>query len=153
MELQGLLEVAVYVHATEDESKVMKAVSNVLPGDIYEKISFEKIKVKGHYGNPINVLKANVRVDDLKALSRYILDRMENYDREYIHRSLERFIDSTGTLYFRFDKQEAYLGRIVLRSNDPICVRLRFDLPLGRGVDPVEYVRGILFEEIYRSPR
>ncbi len=153
MELQGLLEVAVYVHATEDESKVIKAISNVLPRDIYEKMSFEKVKAKGHYGNPINILKASIRVDDLKALSKYILDKMESYDREYIRRSLERFVDSTGTIYFRFDKQEAYLGRIVLKSSDPICVRLKFNIPPGRGIGPVEYVRGILFEEIHRSPR
>ncbi|MEM2739602.1 MAG: RNA-binding domain-containing protein [Candidatus Bathyarchaeia archaeon] len=149
--LHGLLELEVYVHATEDESKVMKAIGNILPKDLYEKISFDKVKARGHYGNPIIIIKAEVKVEDLESLSKHILDKMESYDREYVRKSLEIFVDSVGTIHFRFDKQEAYLGRIVLKSSDPICLRLRFEIPPGRGLDPVRYVRGILFEEVRRS--
>ncbi|MCX8162198.1 MAG: hypothetical protein N3E44_04310 [Candidatus Bathyarchaeota archaeon] len=148
MGLHGSLELEVYVHATEDESKVMKAVSNILPKDLYEKISFNKVKARGHYGNPIIIMKAEVKVEDPEVLSKYIIGKMESYDREYVRRSLERFINDVGTVYFRFDKQEAYLGRIVLRSDDPICVRLKFAIPSGRELDRVRYIGGILFEEV-----
>ncbi|MEM1559914.1 MAG: RNA-binding domain-containing protein [Candidatus Bathyarchaeia archaeon] len=151
MGVQGSLELEVYVHATEDEHKVMKAVSNILPRDLYEKLRFDRVRTRGHYGNPITVIKAEARLDDAKAISKYILEKMEKYDREYIRRNLEVFVDSVGTIYLRFDKQEAYLGRIVLKSSDPICVRLRFDIPPGGRINPIEYIGGIIFEEVRRS--
>jgi len=148
MELKGLLELEVYVHATEDESKVMKAIGNIVPKDLYEKIRFDKVKARGHYGNQITIIKAEVKIDDMKALSRYILDKMESYDREYLYKSLDRFMDHTGTVYLRFDKQNAYLGKVMLRTDDPICVRLKFEIPHGEKLDPVGYIRGMLFEEV-----
>lgn len=140
------LELEAYTHATEDEAKVLKALKNVVPPKVLTKVRIRKIRVKGHYGNPILIVKARIIKPNLADILGFLSERMEEYDKIYLSKNLDRFTDETGTLYLRFDKQEAYLGRLVLEKRDPICIRLKFKIPFDHSVRVKEYIKELILD-------
>ncbi len=118
----------VYVHATEDKDKVMRALMNVFPEHVKDKISVREERYEGHYGNPIVVLEAVI--DDPKAAEeafKGILDKLDDVDRRYLAASLDDRVDKSGSLYLRISKQHAYKGELkILESDDVIKVIVSF---------------------------
>jgi len=121
----SMIEVSLFVHATEDLDKVMESLKNVL-GDNIANISFHRDDLQGHYGNPITFLKAKIREDALiKGIMEALAERIENADRGYLLSNAERCTDDKGSFFLRLDKQAAYLGRIVASQADPIHIKIR----------------------------
>ena len=121
----SMIEVSLFVHATEDLDKVMESLKNVL-GDNIANISFHRDDLQGHYGNPIIFLKAKIREDALiKGIMEALAERIENADRGYLLSNAERCTDDKGSFFLRLDKQAAYLGRIVASQADPIHIKIR----------------------------
>ncbi len=121
---KDLVEVEAYAHATEDPSKVEEAIRNILFETVRDKIKLEKTTLRGHYGNPIIVYRGaveNVSEDLLLNLIR----RMSPEDRVSLKASLDIHLGKHNILYLRFNKQEAYLGRLKLDQIDAICLRLK----------------------------
>jgi len=121
---RDLVEIEAYAHATEDPSKVEEAIRNILFETIRDKIKLEKTTLRGHYGNPIIVYRGsieNVSEDLLLNLIR----RMSPEDRVSLKVSLDIHLGKHNILYLRFNKQEAYLGRLKLDQIDAICLRLK----------------------------
>lgn len=120
------LEIELIAHATEDLDKVLAAAKNILPPGAGERVKFKVKEYKGHYGNPIRLLKARVRDRELaRAIFEHIIARLPEGDREELLGGLKRRL-SGGALYLRLDKQWASLGQIRLCAADPIWVRVRF---------------------------
>ena len=133
------VELTVLVHATEDESKVRKAVLNLLPPDIYPP-AFEAVKLEGYYGDPITVLKLNLKHrKPATELFEHIVRRLSSLDTSSLLDLLPQYIDESKNLYMRLDKQKAYTGRVVLERHDSIRVKARLRLP--HKADPVESIR------------
>jgi RNA binding exosome subunit len=97
-----------FCQATEDEAKV-KAALLFASGGKAENI--ERTKCEGYYGNPIVIL--DVCIQSSRSIKSFF-QRISQMDRRALLEDLERRIDEDCTLYFRLDKQEAYLGRLVL---------------------------------------
>ncbi|RLG79699.1 MAG: hypothetical protein DRO40_12395, partial [Thermoprotei archaeon] len=55
------VELKTYVHATEDERKVLDALFKIIPGEFKDKIKINKQIVKGYYGNPITIVQIVLR--------------------------------------------------------------------------------------------
>lgn len=112
-----------FIHATEDESKVLKALKTFLPEDV----KIQQRKSKGHYGNPIIVLDATLeRRKLLRQLWNEITTRMDTDDLERINQIVPERLDDERCLYLRFDKQQAYAGKLVLTdSGDVIHIKLK----------------------------
>lgn len=52
---------------------------------------------------------------------------MNDEDKKRLYHLFDMRLDDSGILYLRFDKQEAFLGRLKLsESEDVIRVRIRF---------------------------
>ncbi len=133
------VELTALVHATEDESKVRKAVLNLLPPDIYPP-AFEAVKLKGYYGDPITVLKLNVlHRKPATELLEHIVRRLSSLDVTSLLDGLPQHIDESRNLYMRLDKQKAYTGKVVLERHDSIRLKARLRLP--HKADPVELIR------------
>lgn len=130
--------VRVYIHATEDESKVLEAVANIIPGEILKKAEVSVEEYEGHYGNPIKVVTYRVRGRLAEEVLRSILSRLSSIDRSQVRASLEDRVDSSGTLHIRLSKQEAFQGRVVLYEADDV-VKIEIGFTGGRGKAIREY--------------
>lgn len=132
------VEVSLFVHATEDPEKVLKAVKNIFPADYVEDIEFEKSELLGYYKNPITVLKVIIGDKVLAAaFLKNLLRRLEAQDRTLLSSELEEYTDSKGNLYMRLDKQDAFQGKIRLCYVDPIHVKIKLNF-LPRTLDELE---------------
>lgn len=133
------VEVTTLVHATEDESKVRKAVLSLLPPAI-DPPAFEAVKLQGYYGDPITALKLNVKHrKPATELLGHIVRRLSSLDLQTLLEELPHRIDESKNLYIRLDKQRAYTGKAMLERHDSIRVKARLRLPYK--ADPVESIR------------
>ena len=119
------VEISVFAHATEDSEKVAVAIRNLVPA-LGSNVELALTEMQGHHGNPILRLEAEmaVREDALEALDT-LLSRLSSIDEDLLRREFREHLDAKSGLYLRFDKQQAFLGRVSLGSNDPISVRVR----------------------------
>jgi RNA-binding protein len=120
------IDIRVFAHATEDVSKVQKAVQNLLPTELSQTLLFEKISCTGHHGNPIILFTS--KLTDKKLLPSMIEKigkDLITLDKEKLSRDLKMHIEK-GNLYLRFDKQSAFLGTLKFSQNDPIHMKIHF---------------------------
>jgi RNA binding exosome subunit len=133
------VELTALVHATEDESKVRKAVLTLLPPGI-DPPAFEAVKLQGYHGDPITTLKLNVKHRrPATDLFEHIVRRLSSLDLQTLLEELPQRIDESKNLYIRLDKQKAYTGKAVLERHDSIRVKARLRLP--HKADPVESIQ------------
>ncbi len=132
------VEVSLFVHATEDLEKVLKAARNIFPAAYAQDLEFEKSIMHGYYKNPIIMLRLSIKErTKVAAFLKNLLSRLETDDRILLTSALGEYVDSKGTLYMRFDKQEALLNKIRLCSVDPILVKTKLNF-LPRTLDELE---------------
>ncbi len=113
-------------HATEDLDKVVTAVQNVLPNDYIEDITFSRINLEGHYGNPITFFETKIKKKEIVlALVENLSANLSSLDKEELGREVHKHVDD-GSLYLRLDKQAALQNKIKLVTSDPIRIRIRF---------------------------
>lgn len=135
------LEVSAIVHATEDEEKVIRALMNALPEAAARRLSIKKGRYRGHHGNPITFLRADLKGRHPGEALRHVLANLPEEDREALCSGLGGYLDESGNLYIRLDKQRAYLNELRLSQADPI--RLKWGFRLGRGAEIEEGIREV----------
>jgi RNA binding exosome subunit len=121
----SLIEVSVIGHATENLKKVKKAVLNIIPEEYQPSISFSIQALKGHYGNPIFMIKAsfkNLRRNFLE----FLFNALPNEDKKILLNEINAHIDKECNLYVRLDKQAAFIGEAKIKQEDPIRIRMKF---------------------------
>lgn len=115
-------------HATEDQEKVLTAARNLFPPGYVDKVSFNKSKLTGEYGNPIILFRTQIKEPEItESLLYNISSNLSLIEKEDLSRHLDLHLDG-GNLYLRFDKQEAYRGRFKLCRADPIRIHVRFKM-------------------------
>jgi RNA binding exosome subunit len=134
-------EVSVFSYSTEDEKKVKAAVLNTFPKELREVVKFSSQILKGHYNDRIIVLRAELK-REAQSLAYYLLNQFSLMDSRRLLDELDSRMDSSGNLYIRLNKQEAFLGYIELGESDPIWIKLKFKSS-GRSVS-IFSVREIL---------
>jgi RNA binding exosome subunit len=120
------IDIRVFAHATEEPSKVQKAVQNLLPTALSQTLLFEKTSCMGHHGNPIILFTS--KLTDKKLLPSMIEKigkDLGTLDKEELNRYLKMHIEK-GNLFLRFDKQSAFLGTLKFSQNDPIHIKIHF---------------------------
>ncbi len=145
----SLAEISTIAHATEDLSKVLVAMKNTIPKDLWGE--FEKIvgidTLEGHYGNPVTRIVARFRGRGAEHVARHIFSRFEKADFETLVYTLDRRFDGRGRIFIRISKQDAFLGRIRLMDGDDI-IRVMLTIPGARSVADVERVLRSLRGEV-----
>ena len=120
------IDVRVFVHATEDIDKVLKAVYNTLPTELADEIVFKKTNLKGYYRNPIILLETKIKKRDAaKTVFKKLASGLSSLDKELLNNEIKQRLNK-GNLFIRLDKQSAYLNKLKLRSDDPIHFRIHF---------------------------
>ncbi len=123
------VDVRVFVHATEESERVLKATLNTLPAELAGIVKFKERVLTGHHGNPITLLEARIKDKRLgKASLEKLASDMDPLDKETLNGDFAQHLEN-GNLYIRLDKQSAYLGALKLGSTDTIHVRIHFQKP------------------------
>lgn len=122
----GYIGVRVFVHATEDMDKVLKAVYNIFPTEWASKVVFKKTNLKGHYANPIILVETRIKKrKDAQGLFEKLASGLSSLDRELLKNKIIQHL-KRGNLFIRLDKQSAYQGELKLCSTDPIHLQIHF---------------------------
>lgn len=120
------IDIRVFVHSTENIDKVLNAVRNVLPTELFDKILFKKTALKGHYRNPIILIESRVKEKDVVgAFFEKLASNLNNMDKELLSTEIKQHLDK-GNLYIRLNKQSAYVNELKLCSADPIHIQIHF---------------------------
>ena len=105
----------VYIHATEDPDKVIKALRNVVEGPYVLR------STRGHYGNVIHIVEVKLTECDAYEVLKSIVARLDDIEFVLMLSGIEE-----SRLYVKFDKQQAYRGLLkVSQGDDVIYVEVR----------------------------
>ena len=111
----SMLIARVYIHATEDPDKVMKALRNVVEGRYVMK------STRGHHGNVIHIVEVKLTECDAFETIRSIITRLDDVEFLLMLSGIEE-----SRLYVKFDKQQAYRGVLkVSHGDDVVYVEVR----------------------------
>jgi len=131
--LSNRVVIEAFCHATEDISKVKQALLNTIPPEIRDKIKLTTENLKGYFGNPIIIIRADIGDSSNASLVvEYLVERLSEDDKQVINDTLDLRIDGSGNLYLRLDKQEAYYGHIRLAPFSDDIIKMKVLLPLAR---------------------
>lgn len=122
----GYVNIRVFAHATEDQERVLTAVRNTLPEELWESAVFKNTELTGHHGNPITLIEVELADrEKLMAMLQKIGGNLTSLDKETLNSEMPLHLEK-GNLYLRFDKQMAFLGQLRFSSNDPVHFKLHF---------------------------
>ncbi|MFX0097615.1 MAG: RNA-binding domain-containing protein [Candidatus Hodarchaeota archaeon] len=125
------IELEVFVHATEDEEKVLQASFNLMPSSFKDKVKIRRDVLKGHHQNQIIVYRMKILGQKLAEESlAYLFDKFDINELLLLSQEMEMRLDETGTVHLRIDKQSAYRGKPVIRQiDDAIKVKINTAKP------------------------
>lgn len=111
-----------FVFGTEDEEKVMTAISYLFSNPLPERTINED-----HFGNKIIVLTDKItKKRTNRDFISFLNENLSNEDKSIIKEELSRRMDEKGNLFLRFAKQSAYTETLKLTySGDAIHVRIK----------------------------
>jgi len=115
-------EIELVIHATEDKKKVLSAVEPILGVKPEE---FGVNGVKGHFGNEIMLLKANINGKQATEIAYKIAGIMSDADRMYMHDNFDLYVDDKNSLYIRVSKQKLFEHKAVLSQTDSLKIKLK----------------------------
>lgn len=129
------LRISAIAHSTENLRSVEKAIRNIC--ELNSSVEAETNRAKGHHGNQITTLAMKVKnPKTAENCLRNVWGRLGVLDKDTIVSSLASRVDASGTMFLRFDKQEAFKGIIRLNDSDPIKVSISFEsFPSKQGWD------------------
>jgi len=135
------VEINVFVHATEEENKVLNVLKLLLSDDA----KVQKKHATGHFRNPIDVLTVEITKSTEIAT---FLDRIkQNLPKDHIHKllnDLDRYVNDDGVLFIRINKQEAAKNSLKLGKKDSILVKVKIATYPARKEKALEVARGLL---------
>ncbi len=134
--------VRVFVRSTEDPEKVKEAVKNVIP--TLDEKRIEVREHKGVYGNLFLSLTYEGGKREARKAWEHIWTNLDPEDREFLKNHIEEFVDEWGNLHLRFDKQEAYLGRLRLGQSGVIKVIFKLEAYPARREKFLEVARRLV---------
>ncbi|MFQ5712214.1 MAG: RNA-binding domain-containing protein [Candidatus Geothermarchaeales archaeon] len=117
-------EISLFIHATEDEERIIASIFEVLRLNESENVfSFQRLT--GHYGNPICYAKMNLSGKEVFKILGAILGALNPLDRDHLERNVEDFLDEKGNLHLRFNKQDLCLKRIALSYSGGVKISVK----------------------------
>jgi len=131
----------VIVHATEDLEKVIEAVKNTVPEELWGELerNMGVSSLEGHYGNPVVRVVVRLRGKRAEEAMRHILSKLERGDFETLIFTLDRRFDGRGRVFIRISKQDAYLGKMRIAEGDDV-LRIVATIPGARRAEDVEKI-------------
>jgi len=130
------VDLRAFCYATEDESRVVRALRTYLPDDV----DLDRVVTTGHHGDRIVVLSARVeRADGV----RHVLDRVRELDDlDAVLDELDDRVDEDCSFHLSLDKQAALDGAV--RRGDGIRLRAKVEAYPARRAAAIDAIRGVL---------
>jgi RNA binding exosome subunit len=116
-------ELSFYLHATEDEEKVLRAVCNLLQ---ISRDSLERRRLEGHFGNVILSFTSVLKGEDASNLWKIVMQSLNSVDKEDIRRNFSERLENGKHFHIRLSKQAMVLGQVRLGESDPVKLEFRF---------------------------
>ena len=147
-----------YIHlrtiaqATEDPEKVRSALKLLLPppGQSAKKdsITVHETVTTGYHGNPIIVMEAELKKNkDCQYVVDLIREHLGPAGISQLAAELPQRVDYDCNLYIRFNKQEAYLGKLMTTTkSDSILVRIKIKAYPARPEKAIQVALSLLGE-------
>ena len=147
-----------YIHlrtsaqATEDPEKVRSALKLFLPPPVLlakkDSIIVHETITTGYHDNPIIVMEAELKQNkDCQYLVEHIREHLGPAGIFQLAAELENRMDDNCNLYIRFNKQEAYLGKLMTTTkSDSILVRMKIKAYPARPDKAIQAARSLLGE-------
>ncbi|OLS14871.1 MAG: hypothetical protein RBG13Loki_1503 [Promethearchaeota archaeon CR_4] len=139
----GSISIETFCHATEDLPKVQDAVKNLcnLKEVPTEELGLSTSYVYGGYGNMIVILRSELTKDPLKSLIfQHLNSTMSKLDKGSLYQNFDRLVEGKH-LFTRFDKQIAYQGGVKMTNEDPIRIKIQFNMGFVRKHQNAELIR------------
>jgi len=145
------LSLSVFYHSTENPAKVRKAILNLIPPELREKVSMNEVVTQGHYGNEIGIITVTLKGRNAFKTLKFIICSMERVDRNILVATVSnRAGHRPSHLYFRVSKQEAYLGKVELMDGDDV-IKVSVTVNGVRSVDQLKQFLEVLTSECTNS--
>jgi len=109
-----------FCHATEDLEKVKEAILNLVPFEVGDK-DFLVRRFEGSFGNQIILIR--LEFDKQGRINKLIDALRSDMPESGPAFSAEEHVTDGGVFWLRFDKQEAYKGKITLGRHDTIQLK------------------------------
>ena len=138
------VKISVFVHATEEENKVLNVLKLLLSDDA----KVQKEHATGHFRNPIDVL--TVKITRPRDITTFLDLIKQNLPKDHIHKllnDLKCYVDDEGVLFIRIDKQEAAKNSLKLGKKDSILVKAKIAAYPARKEKALEVARGLLRDD------
>jgi RNA binding exosome subunit len=120
------VEISFLVHATEDMDRLLLMINSMIPKQNIEDLEFSIDEMRGYYGNPISKVKTVIRNRSIASeLALNIANRLRFDDKAILRSDIRQYVDESGTLYIRLDKQAIFKGDFILDISDPIRVKIK----------------------------
>ena len=132
------ITVDVIVHATEDMLKIFQSFEDIL-GIKEEEFTIEE--TKGHYENPIILLKAKM----IKKQAKNFMDKLlKSLPKEIVFELIDEIEERTenSRFHMRLDKQELIKGNLIVSEKETI--KLKIHTPIYNKKDTVKIFTEIL---------
>lgn len=115
------LELSYFLHATEDESRVVHSVQEYM--NLKAEPRFDELR--GHFGNRILLVRYHLAGGEAERLFVTITSRLDRTEARSVRDTIHEMMDEHRALYLRLSKQELIKGRVVLSPSDPIRVKVK----------------------------
>lgn len=139
------VEITTFCHATEDCSRVVEAVKNLLPTELKTAVKIVEDKKEGYYGNPITIL--NLKITDKQHLDmflNYLASRTSSIEKNILKATFDlRFDPKTGRFVIRYSKQDLCLGDIKISDADDVVKLVVYLKNAKRKENVLEYLKTI----------
>ncbi len=120
------VEISFLVHATEDMDRLLQMIKSIIPKQKIEDLDFCIDEMRGYYGNPICKVKTMISNRSIASeLALNIANRLGFDDKAILRSNIKQYVDESGTLYIRLDKQSIFEGDFKLGISDPIRVKVK----------------------------
>ncbi len=139
----GSISVETFCHATEDLLKVQDALKILcnLKDAKDEDIGLSKSYVYGGYGNMIVFLKAELSDDPSMTVAFQNLNsKMSREDKISLYQNFDRQVEGKH-LFARYNKQAALQGSVKIATDDPIRVKIHFNMGFVRKNQNAEIIK------------
>ncbi len=116
--------ISTFIQSTEDKVKILSSIAEVFSiSDIHHIAEFTELK--GHYGNSVTHVDISLKDDEAREILKIIVTRLRDSDKNQLAGNLEDYMDKSGNLYIRLDKQELCLKRLVMTQAEAVRIVLK----------------------------
>jgi RNA binding exosome subunit len=120
------VEISFIVHATEDMDRLLQMIKSIIPKQKIEDLDFCIDEMRGYYGNPISKVKTMIRNRSIASeLALNIANQLGFDDKTILRSNIKQYVDESGKLYIRLDKQAMFKSNFKLVISDPIRVKVK----------------------------